>query len=387
MNNRKKLLIKNAKVYMEDETLERGHIYIEDNIIRDINENCDSKEDVPILDANGASVIPGFIDGHIHGANGADVMDATEEALDKMAKVLPQEGTTSFLATTMTQSKENISRALVNVAEYQNKPGQAEVLGIHLEGPFINKEKKGAQPAEYVLHPALELFDEWQKLSGNSIETVTLAPELDYDGKLIRHLYERGINVSAGHTCATYPEMVKAVDYGVRQVTHLCNAMTGLHHRDIGVTGAAFLLQSIRSELIADGHHVVPEMLELIYKNIGSDRLLLITDSMRAKCMPSGIYDLGGQQVTTEYGKATLEDGTLAGSILKLIDAAKLMFEINSVTIRDIIKMTSENPAKQIGVFKRKGSIAKGKDADLLIVDDDLQIMYTICRGEISFQG
>lgn len=376
-------------IYTKDEIIDRGHLYIEDGLIhKTIHEGETEKlanitSNVPTIDASGLSVIPGFIDGHIHGANGADVMDATEEALDTMAKALPKEGTTSFLATTITHTKENISEALVNIAKYENKPGQAEMIGVHLEGPFINKEKKGAQPEDFILHPTIEQCKAWQLLAGNKIKTITMAPELDPDGEVIRYLFNHGINVSAGHTSATFSDMEKAVEQGVRQVTHLCNAMTGIHHRDIGVVGAVFLMNSIRAELIADGIHVTPEMIKIIYQNIGSDRLMLITDAMRAKCMPAGTYDLGGQNVNIENAKATLEDGTLAGSILRLEDAAKCMLDINSVTMQDIIKMACENPAKQIGIFDQKGSIAQTKDADLLIVDEKLNIKYAICRGEV----
>lgn len=383
------LLIRNVNIYTEDEIIEHGHLYIKDGLIHQIIRKDKSLKlagftsDIPNIDAEGLSLIPGFIDGHIHGANGADVMDATEEALDIMARALPKEGTTSFLATTITQSKENISKALENISKYENKPGYAEMIGVHLEGPFINKEKKGAQPGKYVLEPTIEQFNKWHQLTGGKIKTITMAPELDPDGKFIQYLFHRGINISAGHTSATFSDMRRAVSQGVRQVTHICNAMTGIHHRDIGVVGAAFMLDVIRAELIADGIHVTPEMLEIIYQNIGSERLLLITDAMRAKCMPQGMYDLGGQNVYIEKGKATLEDGTLAGSILKLIDAARLMLEMKTVTIEDVIKMASENPAKQIGIYDRKGSIAQTKDADLLIVDENLNIKYTICRGVV----
>ncbi len=380
-----RLFIKNVMIYTEDEKIEHGHLYIENGLIHNIM--CEGEAvdlgDIPAIDASGLSVIPGFIDGHIHGAKGADVMDATEEALDTMAKVLPKEGTTSFLATTITQSKKNISKALRNIANYENKSGQAEIIGVHLEGPFINKEKKGAQPEDFILEPTIDQFKEWQRLAGNKIKTITMAPELNPDGEVIRYLFKHGINVSAGHTSATFSDMQRSVEQGVRQVTHLCNAMTGIHHRDIGVVGAAFLLDSIRAELIADGIHVNPDMIKIIYQNIGSDRLMLITDAMRAKCMSAGTYDLGGQDVIIDNARAILEDGTLAGSILKLKDAARLMLDIESVTMQDIIKMASENPAKQIGIFERKGSITEGKDADLLIVDEKFNIIYTICRGEI----
>lgn len=384
------VFIKNITIYLENEMISDGSLLLDQGVIRGIFHKGDNPTSYPskfkIVDGQGLSAVPGFIDSHIHGANGADVMDATEEALDKIAQVLPEEGTTSFLATTITQSPENIERALRTVAEYQPKPGYAEIVGVHLEGPFIEESKKGAQPLEHIHKPNKDLFDKWQKLSKNNIKTITMAPEHDEDGTFIRHLATNGINVSAGHTAIDFAGMKQAVSYGVNQVTHICNAMTGIHHRDIGVVGAAFLLEELRAELIADGIHVAPEMLELIYQNMGSERIILITDAMRAKCLQAGSYDLGGQMVSVNGERAVLDDGTLAGSILKMCDGTKQMLKIPGVAIRDIIKMTSVNPAKQLGIFDRKGSIAQGKDADILLVDQDFTIKQTYCRGKIAYE-
>lgn len=370
--------------------IENGHVLIENGIIKAIFQEGEQPESYParfkIIEGNHMNLIPGFIDGHIHGAAGADVMDATEEALDTMAGVLPEEGTTSFLATTITQSPENIEKALKNVANYKGKHGHAEVLGIHLEGPFIEKNKKGAQPEQYILKPNLEIFNKWQALSGNKIKTITMAPEHDEDGSFIKALAESGVNVSAGHTNIGFEGLKKAVSHGVRQVTHLCNAMNGIHHRDIGAVGGAFEIKELRAELIADGIHVAPEMLQMIYRNIGSERLILITDAMRAKCLAPGGYELGGQPVKVTDDRAVLENGTLAGSILKLVNGARQMLQLKHVTIQDIIEMASVNPAKQLNVFDHKGSITPGKDADLLLVDDQLNIHYTICRGVTAFK-
>lgn len=213
-----------------------------------------------------------------------------------------------------------------------------------------------------------------------------MAPEHDPNGDFIRHLSAAGINVSAGHTNANFDQMKQAVAHGVRQVTHICNAMNGIHHRDIGAVGAALQLKELRAELIADGIHVAPEMIDLIYRNIGSERLILITDAMRAKCLHPGDYELGGQPVEVTEDRAILEDGTLAGSILKLVNGAKQVYRLQDVSIRNIIEMASENPAKQIHVFDRKGSITVGKDADILLVDDELNIHHTICQGIISYE-
>lgn len=384
------IYIKNANVYQENKIISKGNIYIEDGKIKMISEEDFEKKldnNVRVINAENLNAIPGFIDGHIHGTNGADVMDATEEALDTMAAALPHEGTTSFLATTITNSPENIEKALATIADYKNKPGQAELLGVHLEGPFIEKSKAGAQPLEYIIKPDKQIFENWQQLSGEKIKTITMAPEHDKDGSFTRYLTSKGVNVSAGHTGTDFAGIKQAVAHGVQQVTHLCNAMSGIHHRDIGVVGAAFQLKELRGELIADGIHVSPEMLQLIFNNMGSDRIILITDAMRAKGLPDGDYELGGQPVQVSNGKAVLADGTLAGSILKMHEGAQQMLKLDGVAIEDIIQMTSVNPAKQLGVYDRKGSISVGKDADILLVDDNLNINYTLSLGIITHEG
>lgn len=381
------ILIKNAKIYSEAGVLDKGVMFIQDGQIAGIYPQIPA--DLPehdVIDGSGYNLIPGFIDGHIHGANGADVMDATEDALDKMASFLPREGTTSFLATTITQAQEYIENALINIRDYHKKNGHAEVLGVHLEGPFVEKKRAGAQPVQYIVEPDLELFNKWQKLSGNKIKTITMAPEHSQDGSFISSLYKQGVNVSAGHTDTDFQGMKKAVMEGVRQVTHLCNAMSGIHHRDIGVVGAAFQLKELHAELICDGIHVSPEMMQLIVNNVGTERLIMITDSMRAKGLVPGDYELGGQPVTVTEDRAVLEDGTLAGSILKMNEGAKQMLRLSGVTLSEIIQMASVNPAKQIGIYDRKGSIAVGKDADVLLIDDNMIIQYTICHGVIAYR-
>ncbi|MFD1173685.1 N-acetylglucosamine-6-phosphate deacetylase [Oceanobacillus picturae] len=380
------IYIKNVSILTEETIMEDSALLLENGKISKIGKQSSLPDEIQEIDGEGKIVIPGFIDGHIHGANGADVMDASNTALDSIASVLPREGTTSFLATTITQSPENIEKALKTVAAYNNKPGQAEVIGVHLEGPFIEKSKAGAQPHAYIMEPSIEQFEEWQKLSGDKIKTITMAPEHDPNGDFIRHVSGQGVIVSAGHTASGFSDMKRAVEHGVKQVTHLCNAMTGLHHRDVGTVGAAFMLHELRAELIADGIHISKEMLQLVYKTMGSERLLLITDSMRAKCLQQGRYELGGQPVVVTEDRAVLEDGTLAGSILKMRDGAKQMLDLDGVTLQEVIEMASVNPAKQLGLYDRKGSITVGKDADLLLVDRQLHIASAICRGEVAFR-
>lgn len=337
------------------------------------------------------TIVPGFIDEHIHGAGGADAMDATPDALNKIAQHLVKEGTTAFLATTMTQSKQAIEAALKNAGEFihstENRTGQAEIIGIHLEGPFIHPKRKGAQPEEFILLPSPSQFDEWQELAQNTIRIVTLAPDQENGIALVKHLAEHGVIASIGHSDANFQDVVAAVEAGASHVTHLFNGMRGLHHREPGTAGGALLLKELTVELIADGIHVHPKMIDLVFRLKDLDHAVLITDSMRAKWLPDGESELGGQKVFVSDGKATLEDGTLAGSILKLNQGVKHVMEFANLTLPEVVKLVTMNPAKELGLHHRKGSIEAGKDADLVVLNEKYDPILTICRGGIAFKG
>ncbi|MCR8847566.1 N-acetylglucosamine-6-phosphate deacetylase [Rossellomorea sp. SC111] len=386
-----KMLILNGTIYAEDTVYEKGYIKIENGMITEIGDRSRlaGTDDYKVISLPyGYSVVPGMIDIHIHGVNGSDTMDATREALDTMTRTLPKEGTTSFLATTMTEGSDAIEKALKNTADYMSnhqKDGQAEILGLHLEGPFINPDRAGAQPLNRIQKPSVDTFKRWQALSQNHIKLVTLAPELDEDYELIRYLKENGIVSSVGHSSATFDEVGEAIDAGLSHVTHLFNQMSGLHHREPGIAGASFLRQELMVELISDGIHVRPEVIQLAFNQITDERLILITDSMRAKCLKNGQYDLGGQMVTVKDGKALLDEDTLAGSVLKMKDAFSNIQSFTTSDMRSAIKMTAENPAKQLNVFGRKGSIAPMKDADIVLLDENKDVYTTICKGKIAY--
>lgn len=384
------LLLVNARILTEVGMIEKGYIYIKDGKIAQtgLASSLPHYQAEVIKLPEDSTVVPGFIDVHIHGAGGADTMDATTESLSTMSSILPEEGTTSFLATTITQDQKAIMKALENAADYishHNNPGKAEVLGLHLEGPFINESRKGAQPAEHIITPNIELFARMQEASGNNIKLVTLAPEKENGCELIAYLAENEVIASVGHSDATYGQMAEAVEAGATHVTHLFNGMRGMHHRDPGVAGAALLFDELKIEMIADGIHVVPEMLDLSIRAKGTDGVILITDSMRAKCLKNGSYDLGGQEVSVADGKALLADGTLAGSILKMKDSLKNMIQFTGISLEEAVKLASENPAKQLKVFDRKGSIASGKDADLVVLDHNHEVAMAFCRGVASY--
>ncbi|BBW95764.1 N-acetylglucosamine-6-phosphate deacetylase [Geobacillus icigianus] len=388
----KRWILKNAAVYAETGTIEQGYVLIEGEKVAAIGpmSSCPTDAGAEVIELSSQfSIVPGFIDVHIHGAAGADVMDATLKALHAMAKALPAEGTTSFLATTMTAPSEQIEAALRNVARYMaeaNRPGAAEVLGVHLEGPFLSPKRTGAQHPRHLVDPNVSLFQRWQEAAGGHIRLVTLAPEREGGLELAAYLKQTGVIASIGHSDAVYDEVKAAIQAGVTHATHLFNGMRGIHHREPGVAGAVLMFEEVMCELIADGLHVAPPMVRLAYRNKGSEGLILITDAMRAKCLGDGRYELGGQEVTVRGQEARLADGTLAGSVLKLAEAIRRVLDYTGCTIEEVIRMASWNPAKQLGLLDRKGSLRSGKDADVVVLNERYEVMMTFCRGALAYR-
>ncbi len=387
----KTIVLQNGIIHSEDETYPGGFISFQDGKIltvgQDMMDGAESYEVIHLPESY--HVIPGMIDVHIHGADGADMMDGTYQSMKRIAKVLPQEGVTSFLATTMTQQQDKIENALQNAAQYiqmEQPYGHAELLGVHLEGPFISDKKPGAQPVASIMKPDIQMFLRWQEIALESIKLVTIAPEVEGSLEVISYLSNHGVIASIGHSDATYDEVVKAIQAGASHVTHLYNGMRGLHHREPGVVGAALLHDELMVELISDGIHVRPELVKLAFQQKGREKVLLITDAMRAKCLGEGLYDLGGQMVIVQNGKATLHDGTLAGSVLKMMEAARNTMKYTGCSLQDVLYMTSFNPAKQLNIFNRKGSLSPGKDADFVVLDEQLEVVMTFCRGQIAYQ-
>ncbi len=381
----KTLLISNITIADAKNASIIGDIFIEGGKIKEVAVSIKTVADIHIDATNkNWTVVPGFIDVHIHGSSSFDTMDATPEALNGLASALPREGTTSFLATTMTQSDEAISAALHNASLFTADETQAEMLGIHLEGPFLSTIRAGAQPVEYMTEPSTEIFNKWQEISGNRIKLVTLAPELENGLAFIEEVTKGGVVASLGHTDATSDVVRSAVEAGANHITHLYNQMSPFHHREPGVVGAAFLEDSLQVEIIVDGIHSHPKAVELAYRQKGAGSIILITDAMRAKGLPPGTYDLGGQDVEVTHEDARLLDGTLAGSILTMENAAKNMKAMTNCTLAELVAMTSTNAANQLGLVN-KGKIESGKDADLTIIDEDWTVQLTICRGNLTY--
>ncbi len=377
---------KNALVYVEGKGIIKTNLGIENGLIKYIGDD-ESLITSPLAYVEGQVIVPGFIDQHIHGAGGADAMDGTMEALSTIANAVASEGTTTFLATTMTQGEENILKAMTAVNEYikSDKKDGAKILGIHLEGPFISVKHIGAQPLEYVAKPEIEVFDKYNSASGNNIKIVSLAPEVEGADTLIAHLNKNGIIASAGHTDAGYQDIEKAIESGLKNITHTYNAQKALHHREIGTVGSAMLFDSLNCEAICDTIHLSIPAIKLLIKNKPHDKFTLITDSMRAKHLCDGISELGGQKVIVKNGEARLENGALAGSILKMNDAIKNLVTKCDVKFTDAIDYATINPAKNLGIFESAGSIKEGKNADLTVLNEDFSVALTIRNGNIIY--
>ena len=378
---------KNATVYVGGKGLTKCTVCFDEKIEK--ISRCGGKNAEIIELPEDAIVLPGFVDQHIHGAGGSDGMDGTVEDIAIIAKTIAAEGTTSFLVTTMTQSPENITKAMEAVKAYREADSDegARVVGVHLEGPFIAAAYKGAQPLEYVKAPDIAAFDGYNAASGNAIRIVTLAPEVDGAEEFIRHLTAQGIVSSIGHTGAKYPDIEKAVANGASNVTHTYNAQTALHHREIGTVGSAMLIDDLNCELICDTIHVSVPAMRLLVKNKPLDKLSLITDAMRAKGIPDGISELGGQVVYVKNGEARLEDGTLAGSVLRMNRAVQNMVEKVGVPFTQAVDYATINPARMLKIDNEAGSIEVGKRADFTVLNANYDVVLTVRGGKVIYQA
>ena len=375
---------KNVLVYVAGEGVKKCTVEF-DETIRAIGETSTAEE---IVLPEDAIVLPGFIDQHIHGAGGSDGMDATIADYETIAKTVAAEGTTSFVITTMTQSVENITKAMQAVKEYrEGEHDGARVVGIHLEGPFIAPAFKGAQPLDYVAKPDVDVFKAYNEASGNAIKIVTLAPEVEGAAELIAYLTENGIVSSIGHTGAKCADIEKAIESGASNITHTYNAQTALHHREIGTVGSAMLYDELNCELIADTIHVSVPAMRLLIKNKPADKVSLITDAMRAKGIPDGVSELGGQVVYVKNGEARLEDGTLAGSVLRMNRAVQNTVEKVGVPFTKAVDFATINPARMLGIDKETGSIAVGKRADFTVINANYDVLYTVSGGKVIYKA
>ena len=375
------MIIQSKKVWIADQ-FTPAQLELEDGIIKEIypyNEKEVTK------DYGDLRILPGFIDIHCHGAYGFDTNDADPEGLRKWAKRIVDEGVTSFLATTLTQSEEVLTNAVSNVAKVVEEGYEgAEILGIHFEGPYLNKAHKGAQPEEYCVKPDIEQFKRYQKAAHGLIKYITMAVENDEDYALTKYCSQNNVVVSIGHSNATYEQAVQAYAHGARSMTHVYNAMTPFTHRANGLVGGALRIRNMYGEIICDGNHSTLAALNNFFTSKGPDYSIMITDSLMCKGFPVGTkFDFGGQEVVIyPDGSAHLvEAGNLAGSTLNVNKGLKILIEDALVPVNYAINACTSNPARCLHVDDRKGTIGVGYDADLVVLDRDYEVVQTYCKG------
>lgn len=375
------MIIQSKKVWIADQ-FTPAQLELEDGIIKEIypyNEKEVTK------DYGDLRILPGFIDIHCHGAYGFDTNDANPEGLRKWAKGIVDEGVTSFLATTLTQSEEVLTNAVSNVAKVVEEGYEgAEILGIHFEGPYLNKAHKGAQPEEYCVKPNIEQFKRYQKAAHGLIKYITMAVENDEDFTLTKYCSQNNVVVSIGHSNATYEQAVQAYAHGARSMTHVYNAMTPFTHRANGLVGGALRIRNMYGEIICDGNHSTLAALNNFFTSKGPDYSVMITDSLMCKGFPVGTkFDFCGQEVVIyPDGSAHLvEAGNLAGSTLNVNKGLKILIEDALVPVNYAINACTSNPARCLHVDDRKGTIGVGYDADLVVLDRDYEVVQTYCKG------
>ena len=375
----------NGKILLKDRVAEGMALIFGETIEKIADAKDVNLSDYEVIDAGGKYVSPGLVDMHIHGYLGADVSDGDADGVRKMAEGIIKNGVTAWCPTTMTVSKAEIEAAFDAVREVKNSGEYygSRILGVNSEGPFINAAKKGAQAEEHILRPDADFI----KKHSDIVELFTVAPEVDGALECIERVSkETDVLISMGHTNATYEEANKGIEKGVKHTTHLFNAMTALSHRSPGVVGAALSSEGTSVELIADTFHVSKGLFNLIAK-IKDNKLCLITDCIRAGGMPDGDYTLGGQPVHKEGIKCLMPDGTIAGSVLKLNEAVRNLYENSNLEIYEAVNCASLNPAMALGKDKEIGSLEAGKRADIMIADEKFNVEMTILGGEIRYKG
>lgn len=379
------LLIQNARIIHENGVIERGWLEAKAGKIVVLGEG-DAPSAANAIDAKGQTLLAGFIDVHVHGSVGSDTMDADLQGLLKMAQFFASKGVTAFTPTTLTSPHAQTLAALNTVkAAMQQKTGGAAIVGVHLEGPYLNKAKAGAQNPEFVRPCSPE--EAQQYFETGVLRIVSLAPEFPENDWLIAECLNRGVTPSVAHTNATYAQAMAAIDKGISHATHTYNAMTGLHHREPGTLGAVMGDSRVRCELIADNVHVHEGAMRLLWKAKGASHTILITDSMRATGLGNGHYTLGDLAVIVADGKASLADGTLAGSVLAMNEGVRNFMKVTGESLETLWPCFSLNAAKALGLAQSKGSIALGKDCDLVLLDADINVLLTVVEGEVVYRA
>lgn len=376
------MLIQSKKIWIADQFVS-AVLEIADGKIKDVFSYGSKPVDIDYGDKR---IVPGFLDIHCHGAFTFDTNDANEEGLRNWTKNIVSEGVTGFLATTITQSEEVLTKAVANVARVMEGGYEgAEILGIHFEGPYLDMVYKGAQPEQFIVKPTIEQFKRYQEAAKGHIKYITMATETDDDFALTRYLTENGVVVSIGHSAATYEQAVMAYAHGARSMTHVYNGMTPFNHRANGLVGAAYRIRTMYGEIICDGNHSTPAALNNFFMSKGPDYSIMVSDALMAKGTPIGSKHIFGGNEIEIYpdGSAHLTStGGLAGSTLKLNLGLRILVEEALVPFNYAINACTINPARCLGIADRKGSIEVGKDADLVVLDSDYSVVQTYCMGD-----
>ncbi len=372
--------IKNGKIFIDDNFITNKVLIFKEKIVEIIDEKDFDEKGFEVYDANYNYVLPGFIDQHIHGFSGVDSMTEYKEDLIKMSKSLIGNGVTSFLPTTSTTKKESLHCALKNIKSLMNQNNNgAKIVGAHFEGPYINPKNKGALNEKYIVEPDFEFFENFK----NVIKVATVAVEMPKVLELVNQ-YKDIVNFQIGHTKATFDETMASFTKGIKGATHTFNAMTPIHHRDMGAVGA-ILTSECYAEFIFDNIHITPHMYDFILKNKSNDKILLVTDSISAGGLNDGEYSLGGLKVNVKNGACTLDNGVIAGSTLRLNIALKNLVENSSYDLKDCVKMVSTNQAKYLGL-KNVGELKKDYFSDIVIMDKNFKIQKTFINGICEYK-
>lgn len=390
MNQATKLL-HGGQVLLESGELKNCEVLFQDGrILALLCEGQSTPQDVERIDCGGKLVAPGLIDTHVHGACGRNFMEGTHDAVAVISDFLVKGGTTSCLATTTSASPEEEEKALLGLLEASRRlePGQVEILGTHLEGPFISTQYHGSHIEGNIRAASAPELERIYAAAQESLKVVTLAPETEYAMEAIDFFVRRGVRVSVGHTAASFEQAQKALRAGASRGTHLFSGMPQIHHRQPGAVVALLLDPSVFLELTVDGNHFVSAIAEMVLRLAGSTRCILITDGTDVRSLGDGHFKRWeGTDVVVQEGQAKTLKGTLAGSMISQSDAVRNLVCMAKIPVGNAIRMASENPARSLGVFGRKGSISSGKDADFVILNPDLSVHMTIVRGDIVYRG
>jgi N-acetylglucosamine-6-phosphate deacetylase len=385
-----RLAIVGGTVVTPSGAIEDGVVLAEDGRIAFVGPRSDGQPEPgsTVVDAAGCFVVPGLIDTHVHGSHGDDVTAADPEGIRRVSRALLRYGTTSWLPSTVSVEHESLLRCLEACVEAGRNPEPAaEILGVHVEGPFINPRKRGAHPERVLRDPDHDQCREYLRAAPGMMKIMTLAPELPGGLELVRLLADNGVIPSLGHSEADYATALEAIDAGATHATHLYNAMPALHHRQPNLTTACLNEPAIRAELILDGVHVAPEMARLAARAKGARGIVLVTDALAAVGCPDGTYVLGDLEVRVSGASCTLPDGTIASSMLTMNYALRNMIEFTGAGVVEAAHAASLLPAELCGAADRKGSLEVGKDADVAVLAADFSVRTTISRGEIAYQA